>query len=465
MSPPQTGVVKRALVASVVVLVASVAVLADVGADPVLVPRTLASARVASVGVVTPGFPIDVVGATWATTEDEHGDDAQVRFRSDDRWGAWLPMGEDGAQAPGTFGTGLVAGGDAEAYQVRGVPAEAKVVALNTTDGPLVEVGRRPRGAAHAASPCRSRADWGADESLMTWAPTTSPVQVLTVHHTDTANGDPDPAATVRAIYRYHAVDRGWGDIGYQVLVDQQGVRYEGRRAGASKSCLGAGGDGSEFGHDADGRGVAGAHVANMNSGNFGVALLGRYSDVTPPDAQRQTLEEVLAGLAVRHQLDPERLDTPYVNPVSGATRTVATISGHRDWLATDCPGGRLYAALPSVRSAVSARMAASSTTTSTTSTTTTSNTTSTSPTTTTPISLTASVSRAKNGQSRVDLRWGGASTFTVDVWRNGTLAVKGTPNDGTHVDSLGKASGSFRYRLCDAGGIRCSTEVTATIP
>ena len=52
--------------------------------------------------------------------------------------------------------------------------------------------------------------------------------------HTDTRNGDPDPAATVRAIYRYHAVDRGWGDIGYNYVVDVNGNIFEGRVGGAN---------------------------------------------------------------------------------------------------------------------------------------------------------------------------------------------------------------------------------------
>jgi hypothetical protein len=53
-----------------------------------------------------------------------------------------------------------------------------------------------------------SRAQWGADESLRydaagneKWSPAFNPIQKLIVHHTDTQDGDPDPAATIRAIY------------------------------------------------------------------------------------------------------------------------------------------------------------------------------------------------------------------------------------------------------------------------
>ena len=56
-----------------------------------------------------------------------------------------------------------------------------------------------------------SRAAWGADESLMTWTPEYRTVRKFVIHHTATSNGDLDPAATVRAIYYYHAVTRGLG--------------------------------------------------------------------------------------------------------------------------------------------------------------------------------------------------------------------------------------------------------------
>ncbi len=51
-------------------------------------------------------------------------------------------------------------------------------------------------------------------------------VQTLTVHHTVTANSDPDPAATVRAVYFFHCVTSDFGDIGYHVLIDQAGTVY-----------------------------------------------------------------------------------------------------------------------------------------------------------------------------------------------------------------------------------------------
>ena len=82
-----------------------------------------------------------------------------------------------------------------------------------------------------------SRAAWGADESLrVPNPPAFFPVQTLTVHHTVSPNDDPDPAATVRAIYAQHVVANGFDDIGYQLLIDARGCVYEGRCVGGRRA-------------------------------------------------------------------------------------------------------------------------------------------------------------------------------------------------------------------------------------
>ena len=68
----------------------------------------------------------------------------------------------------------------------------------------------------------------------------------------------------MRSIYRYHAVSRGWGDIGYNVIVDKFGRRWEGRAGGLAST-------------------VVGAHAGGFNSGTFGVSMLGNYESVNPP--------------------------------------------------------------------------------------------------------------------------------------------------------------------------------------
>jgi len=374
---------RRVAQLAVVGLVASLAVVFAQPAAARMAPETLADRQPAQAGPVEPGFPVDYVGVLWDTAHGhDHADDAghaaphgAVRFRHDGQWGAWVPLIEDGVEADHLWASGLVSGGDAEAYQVRGIPGHAhdpRVVAINTTDGPLVQVGEARGGTAAAldSSMCQSRADWGANEGLRfdsdgheIWPAEHHPLQALTVHHTATTNDDPDPEATVRAIYRYHAVDQGWGDIGYQYLVDESGVVYEGRWSGAqSTSCETGGGDGSDFGHNTSDQMVTAAHVGGSNSGNMGVALLGELTDHPrwggdPKAAAVDSLEDVLAELGVRHHLDPTGT-VSYVNPVTGDQKTVDTISGHRDWSATECPGERLYDQLPTIRQRVADKMA-----------------------------------------------------------------------------------------------------------
>lgn len=337
-------------------------------------PTTLYHQRAVSSAPVEPGFPIDYVGVTFevpagADADHAHGvaeehpgvESLAVRFRTDGVWGPWLAVAEDGAQAVGQWTGALVAGGDAEAYQVRGVPAFAvapRAAALNTTDGPAVTVGHRPRGAAGAVTACKSRTDWGADETIRTSAPAFAPLQVMTVHHTATENNDPDPDARVRAIYTYHVKTNGWADIGYQALISEDGTVYEGRWSGTdSPSCLSGGGAGWEFGHqtaDPSSPVVTGAHVGGYNTGNFGVALLGTFTGVAPTTSARDALVGYLAELSTRHGIDPEA-QVLYDNGTN--SKTVHTISGHRDFGSTECPGGVLYADLPAIRTATKARV------------------------------------------------------------------------------------------------------------
>jgi hypothetical protein len=205
------------------------------------------------------------------------------------------------------------------------------------------------------------RAGWGADESLRfdgsgneIWPPTFWRIQKLIVHHTDTANDDPDPAATVRSIYYYHAVTQRWGDIGYNFLIDESGRIYEGRHS------RDYGPGETPTGQDTTGRGVTGAHAQGFNSGTVGVALLGTLTtrDATP--AARDALERLLAWEAYGSGIDPEGA-SEYINPVSGQHATFPNIAGHRDVGATECPGSRFYAGLPAVRSGVGARLAIAS--------------------------------------------------------------------------------------------------------
>ncbi len=215
---------------------------------------------------------------------------------------------------------------------------------------------QRASAAAVAQPTVLARSAWGADESLrhnadgtLKQAPTYYASKKLVVHHTDTTNADPDPAATIRAIYRYHVVTQGWADIGYNFLLDESGRAWEGRW---SRDYAGA----SPSGDDAQGRGVTGSHTGGWNSGTVGIALLGNLMDKDAAPAARTTLVDLLAWEAEKNGLDPKG-NAAFTNPVSGATTTAPNIAGHKDYTATDCPGGSFYATLPRLRDEVAARL------------------------------------------------------------------------------------------------------------
>jgi uncharacterized repeat protein (TIGR01451 family) len=202
-----------------------------------------------------------------------------------------------------------------------------------------------------------SRQGWGADESLRfdsngneIWPPTFWPIQKLIVHHTATGNDDPNPAATIRSIYYYHAVTQGWGDIGYNFLIDESGNVYEGRYSRSYALTE------SPTGEDIGGNGVTGAHAQGYNSGTAGVALLGTLTNRDATAQARDALEGMLAWKAERHGIDPLG-SSLYTNPVTGTRTTFPNIAGHRDVAATECPGGSFYATLPTLRSEVATRI------------------------------------------------------------------------------------------------------------
>jgi PKD repeat protein len=77
-------------------------------------------------------------------------------------------------------------------------------------------------------------------------------------------------------------------------------------------------------------------------------------------------------------------------------------------------------------------------------------------------ISLSVAAYKVK-GVQKADLGWGGATSTSVDVWRNGTRIMT-TANDGVYTDPINnKGGGSYTYKVCESGTSTCSTEVTVS--
>lgn len=189
-----------------------------------------------------------------------------------------------------------------------------------------------------------TRAQWGANESLRD-DPVFARITKLIVHHSDTTNGDPDPAATVRAIQAFHIQGNGWNDIAYNFLIDEAGRIYEGRYARNYA-------DGEVHnGEDLHSFGVVGAHALNANGGSVGVCLLGTFTDQAPTPAAMDALGRLFAWKASNHDIDAHGA-SPFMF-ADGHVGTFPNISGHRDTYSTSCPGNETWAQLPAVRDRV----------------------------------------------------------------------------------------------------------------
>jgi uncharacterized protein with LGFP repeats len=188
-----------------------------------------------------------------------------------------------------------------------------------------------------------SRAQWGADESLVKAAPDYDrAVKAVFVHHTDTGNAYTcdQSAQVIRSIFTYHVTSLGWDDIGYNFLIDKCGTLFEGRAGGVDRP-------------------VHGAHTYGFNTDTTGVAVLGTYISVTPTQAVQDAIAKVAAWkLGITGQDPAGKVTLTSLAPNGtgkypyGSQVSFNTISGHRDGFATECPGDALYARLPAIRTA-----------------------------------------------------------------------------------------------------------------
>lgn len=201
-----------------------------------------------------------------------------------------------------------------------------------------------------------SRAGWGSpdprgelfqNDPNKHWQPSYKPVKQVFIHHTVNANVNSDPAAVVRGIWHFHTYTRGWGDIGYNYLLDHNGRVYEGR-----------------FGGD----NVVAGHTYGYNPGSLGVAMIGCYESTSstckqlgggtvrgPGSGMWSALTTLLSWKTTNFEIDPLASQTFCRGDGSGC-RTFPTIAGHRDADGTACPGNLVYDNLPNVRNDTSGK-------------------------------------------------------------------------------------------------------------
>lgn len=156
--------------------------------------------------------------------------------------------------------------------------------------------------------------------------PTSTDVTHLIVHHSGGTNSSSDWVAVVRSLWDFHVNTYGWSDIGFNWLIDPNGVIYEGR-----------------------GDNIVGSAFCATNFGVMSVCLLGDFDLVEPSEAAKSALVELLAWKACDSNINP--LGASF-HASSGLT--LDNIAGHRDGCDVSSPGDLLYQQLPTIRSQVS---------------------------------------------------------------------------------------------------------------
>ena len=328
-------------------------------AKPIMEARTMSL----TAGIAGDGFtkslhteiPTQMVGFDWAGRSDGK---LEFRVLSRSTWSPWTRVDSNLADGPDqtsreyrdrtTAGPVWVGQGtrDVQVRVVDGSRPRRRHHALRSDAPRGPRLGIDPAGADPAWPNVIMRGQWGADESWRNKAADcesnpeyASTVRFAVVHHTVNTNDyTPEQVpAMIRGIYEFHTHVNQWCDIGYNFIVDRFGKIYEGRFGGVDRA-------------------VTGAHAGGFNTGSTGVSLLGDFSSAAVPPAMYNGLRTILTWKLWVHRVDANR-QVPVVAGSFDGSRYPAgtvvntwTISGHRDFDMTDCPGNGGYSLLGRLR-------------------------------------------------------------------------------------------------------------------
>ncbi len=267
-----------------------------------------------------------------------------IRFSKDGlNWANWIPIYEDmhipdESRQSNFTGQLIFAQATNQYFQLAIYPKANKTIEFDLIQVVFSAPGKSqkiapqtPPVSSRSVCPLPSvqyRGDWcSLGECPYGSNPAYTTVTHLIVHHSAGTNFSADWAAVVRAIWHYHVDTHGWNDIGYNWLIDPNGVLYEGRPDN-----------------------VRGAHFSGHNTGTLGVCVLGNFHNaspkIAPTPAAIETLERLLCWKSEKENINP--LATKY-HASSGLN--LKTIAGHRDsGSGTACPGDSLYIQLPNIR-------------------------------------------------------------------------------------------------------------------
>ncbi len=176
------------------------------------------------------------------------------------------------------------------------------------------------------------RSDWRASPPLSRFEIVDRP-KFLVIHHTEapqSSGGIAKAKEVAKGIQNFHMAPepsgRGWSDIGYSFLNTVDGLLVEGRFGSLEEAIKG--------------NAVRGAH-AGTDAGNRapGIASEGNFMTKTMDSVQWNSLVDICAALCQSCDIDPSQ------------------IKGHRDFVATDCPGNWLYNQLAKLRKEVAQKL------------------------------------------------------------------------------------------------------------
>ncbi len=181
-----------------------------------------------------------------------------------------------------------------------------------------------------------NRKAWGCPQNENESSRSLTTVTHLIIHHSAGNTVSNDYAAVVRSYWDYHVNGHGWADIGYNWLVDPNGVLYKGR---AWKSST----------HE----NVMGAHNSGKNSGTAGICFIGNYVSTTPSDNGLNMIANISAFLCKKYNIDPE--GKSYHSAIG---KTNDNITGHgQSGGGTSCPGTQIKNRMQSIRELTSSKI------------------------------------------------------------------------------------------------------------
>lgn len=193
------------------------------------------------------------------------------------------------------------------------------------------------------------RSSWGASAATPAWPVEYGKVQKFIIHHTASTILTPDADGSgrytdmIESIYDYHSDKKTWydddgeyigfGDIGYNYIIDPNGNIYEGR----------AGGNGS-----------VGGHVRGFNNGSVGISILGRYQGYVNSNGDSvlahpvtgeilNSVKSLVGWLASANSINLAQITDFHGKKIDG-------LVGHRDLTPTICPGNDLYIKLEEIQ-------------------------------------------------------------------------------------------------------------------